>query len=77
MLLGNRPFAHAYSPPPISHHFHHILRDEGSSEANPLNNLFINFLLQYRTIRIPLEVMLQSVPQTCLAAYMYYYIQVR
>lgn len=35
-------------------------------DSNPLNNSFINFLLQYRTLRVPMEVVLQSLLQAIL-----------
>ena len=53
-----------------------FLATREEEDYNPLNNKFINFLLQYRTIRVPMEVMMQSVPQTVLAAFMYRYLQV-
>ncbi|GAX81586.1 hypothetical protein CEUSTIGMA_g9014.t1 [Chlamydomonas eustigma] len=50
------------------------VEERDDTNYNPLNNLFINFLLQYRTVRVPLEVLLQSLPQTILSAYMYRYV---
>ena len=43
-------------------------------DENPLNSVLVNFLLQYRTLRVPLEVLLQSVPQTILTGFLYRYI---
>jgi hypothetical protein len=36
-------------------------------DSNPLNHQFINFLLQYRTLRVPMEVLMQSLPQSVVA----------
>lgn len=45
--------------------------------SNPLvsGSLFIYFLLQYRTLRKPLQVLLQSLPQTVLTGFLFWYIQ--
>jgi hypothetical protein len=44
-------------------------------DENPLNSVLVNFLLQYRTLRVPMQVLLQSVPQTVLTGFLYRYIR--
>ncbi|KAG1654583.1 hypothetical protein FOA52_004058 [Chlamydomonas sp. UWO 241] len=44
-------------------------------DSNPLNNRFINFLLQYRTLRLPMEVLMQSLPQAILALVMWQFLK--
>jgi hypothetical protein len=49
----------------------------GVEGTNPLvsGSLAIYFLLQYRTLRKPLQVLLQSLPQTVLTGFLYWYVQ--
>jgi hypothetical protein len=49
----------------------------GTEGTNPLvsGSLAIYFLLQYRTLRKPLQVLLQSLPQTILTGFLYWYVQ--